>query len=308
MPSHLTLAIPTEVEDERLGDDEIRVFYPLGHYHSPVPDTRELAAEPARSRVFPEAPHATPGIDWRGDAQVELWRKVITNQAPIEFADAPTGDPREYNTQQTTYPEIDAFVLQAMLRHLAPGRLIEIGSGFSSLVSAQVNRELLGNGMTITCIEPDPPDYIADGIPGISDLRVEQIQETPLELFEELGPNDVLFVDTSHVVKTGGDVPWIYNQIIPRLNPGVHVHIHDAFVPGEYPQKWVLDGWGWNEIYLIHSFLAFNRAFEIVFGVRWMALHHPELLKERFPHLKHEEAGGSLWIRRSMGEAGFEPA
>jgi hypothetical protein len=267
-------------------DEEMKVFYPLGHYHSPVPDTRELAREPFRSHVSPEAPHPTPGIDWRGEAQVDLWRNVIARQTPIDFASEPSGDPHEYHTQQTTYPELDAFVLHAMLRYLKPNRLIEIGSGFSSPVSARVNRELLGSRISMTCIDPDPPQYLVEGGPGISDLRTERIQETPLDLFDELGHNDVLFVDTSHVVKTGGDVPWIYNQILPRLNPGVVVHVHDAFVPGEYPPRWVLEGWAWNEIYLIQSFLAFNWAFEVVLGVRWMVLNHPEMLEETFPPIR----------------------
>ena len=81
---------------------------------------------------------------------------------------------------------------------------------------------------------------------------------------------DILFIDTSHTIKTGGDVPWIFHEILPRLAPGVLVHVHDIFLPREYPQLWVDDGWGWNEQYLVHSFLLFNNAFDIVFGARWM--------------------------------------
>ena len=84
---------------------------------------------------------------------------------------------------------------------------------------------------------------------------------------------DVLFVDTAHTVKTGGDVVWIFQEIIPRLAPGVFVHIHDMFMPGEYPEPWVMEGWGWNETYLVRSFLSFNSEFEIVWGQQYM-LHH----------------------------------
>jgi hypothetical protein len=110
----------------------------------------------------------------------------------------------------------------------------------------------------------------------------------------------VLFIDTAHTVKTGGDVTWIYGQIVPRLNPGVVVHMHDAFLPGDYPVEWVLDGWGWNEAYLIQSFLAFNWAFEVVLGVRWMILNQPGVFEETFPTLTPMQArnGASLWIRR----------
>ena len=120
--------------------------------------------------------------------------------------------------------------------------------------------------MRFSCIEPYPRGFLQVRVPGISDVRVEQVQDTPLEVFEKLGRGDVLFVDTAHTIKTGGDLAWIYGEILPRLRPGVLVHIHDAFIPGDYPQPWVLEGWGWNEIYLIKGFLAFNSAFEVLFG------------------------------------------
>lgn len=164
------------------------------------------------------------------------------------------------------FPALDAWVLEAMLRYLRPSRLIEVGCGFSSIVTARVNRELLGGRIDITCIDPYPSEDLTRGIEGVRELRPERIQDTPLELFKELTRDDVLFVDTSHTVKTGGDVPWIFEEVVPRLNPGVVVHIHDIFLPNDYPPEWVLDGWAWNEAYLVRAFLAFNRAFEVVFS------------------------------------------
>jgi predicted O-methyltransferase YrrM len=193
-------------------------------------------------------------------------------------------------------------VLEAFLRYLLPRRLIEVGSGFSTLVSARVNRELLDGSMHVTCIEPYPRGFLVDGVPGISELRVEKVQETPLAVFEELGENDVLFIDTSHVAKTGSDVVWLYQEVVPRLRPGVVVHIHDVFAPGEYPQAWVLDGWGWNELYVVRAFLAFNRAFRIELGAQYMLKRHRDVVLEAFPGMAEERyahpGGGSLWIRR----------
>jgi hypothetical protein len=101
-------------------------------------------------------------------------------------------------------------------------------------------------------------------------------------------------------VKTGGDVVWIYSEIIPRLRPGVVVHIHDAFLPGDYPEPWVREGWGWNEVYLISGFLTFNSAFEVLFGAQWMLHHASDAIEQAFPGFaRHRERGGaSLWIRR----------
>lgn len=297
-------AAPTAAPDVHEGQDadEVRIFYPLGHYYSPVPDTRRLASEPYRSRVWPKEPYETPATDWRGEEQLELCKDIFARQTPLKFASEPTGDPAEYFTSNIVYPPLDASVLQAMLRHLRPRRMIEVGCGYSSLVTAQVNRDFLDGQMRFTCIDPYPPDFLAPGVPGISDLRTEEIQATPLELFEELEENDVVFIDTSHTVKTGGDVPWIYHQIFPRLKRGVLVHVHDMFLPGEYPSSWVLEGWGWNEIYLMQSFLDFNSAFEVAFSVHWMLQNHPEALREAFPDLSEREtklySSASLWIRR----------
>ncbi len=118
-------------------------------------------------------------------------------------------------------------------------------------------------------------------------------------MFEELSAGDVVFIDTAHVVKTGGDVVWIFQEIIPRLAPGVLVHVHDVFLPGEYPEQWVMEGWGWNEIYLVRAFLAFNQAFEVVWGQQFMLQRHPEELFEAFPDLRrYTPSGAALWIRR----------
>jgi predicted O-methyltransferase YrrM len=282
-------------------EPEVACRFPLGHYYSPLPDSRELAAEPRRSQVWPERPRATPGIDWRAEEQRRLALEVFAEQERLQLAHSETADPTEYWAMNDQYPALDAWVLEGFLRHLRPARMIEIGSGFSSLVTARVNRELLGGSMRFTCIEPYPRDFLSTGVPGVSDLRVEAVQDTPLEVFEQLDAGDVLFVDTAHTVKTGGDVPWIFGEIVPRLRPGVVVHVHDAFIPGEYPQPWVLEGWGWNEIYLLKAFLAFNSAFEVLFGVQWMLQNEPVAIDRAFPGFGayRERQGGALWIRRS---------
>jgi predicted O-methyltransferase YrrM len=287
------------VEREQDESDEVKVWARPGHFYSPIPDTRRLADPRFREHIWPAEPHPMPGVDWHDSAQLELCRE-FTRQQPLSFPDEPTDDPTEYARSTPIYPALDAWVLQAFLRRLEPKRVIEVGAGNSSLVTARVNREFFDGQIQFTSIDPFPKPFLKQGIPGMSALRVEEVQETPPELFEELRAGDLLFIDTSHAVKTGGDVPWIYNQILPRLNSGVVVHIHDVYLPGDYPERWVAQGRAWNEIYLIQSFLAFNSAFEILLGVRWMVQHHWEALVEAFPELTvHDgERGCSLWIRR----------
>jgi SAM-dependent methyltransferase len=274
------------------------VRFPAGHYYSPMYDARELSDR--RERIWPIAPRDTPDIDWREKAQLELCERVFAAQEPLTLRRHVSVDPTEYWADNDQYPALDAWVLAALIRHVRPARMIEVGSGFSSLVTARVNREERANELRFTCIEPYPRQFLRDGVPGITDLRVEPIQDTPLELFAELGENDILFIDTSHTVKTGGDVPWIFHEIVPRLAQGVLVHVHDIFLPGDYPEQWVMDGWGWNEVYLVRSFLSYNQAFDVVWGTQYMLQRHPDALLRAFPGQSEypDRGGAALWLRR----------
>ncbi len=271
--------------------------FPIGHYYSPMYDTRELDAQ--RERLWPSGPpRETVGIDWCEQGQLELC-SVFGRLDKFDFADHPSADPTEYYASNDQYPPLDAWVLAGILEHFATGRMIEIGCGFSTLIGARTNRERLAMNMRLTCIEPHPREFLLAGVPGVSDLRVEKIQETPVDLFAELTAGDVLFIDTSHTVKTGGDVNWIFFELIPRVAPGVLVHIHDVFIPGEYPEPWVMAGWGWNESYLVRAFLSFNEQFEILWGAQYMLHRHLDTVKAAFPGLnKYVPSGGSLWIQR----------
>jgi predicted O-methyltransferase YrrM len=272
-----------------------------GHYYSPMYDARELVAR--RERVWPQTPRPTPDIDWHEDAQVELCNEVFTAQQSLGFSHDEPADPSEYWALNSQYPPLDAWVLAGLLRHLRPAAMIEVGCGYSSLVTARINREDFGGSLKFTCIEPYPRPFLLDGVAGITDLRVEAVQETPLELFEALGDGDIVFIDTSHTVKTGGDVTWIFHEIIPRLAPGVYVHVHDVFLPGDYPEPWVMEGWGWNESYLVRSFLSYNSAFEVIWGSQYMTQRHPDCLHRAFPELGQytDRGGAALWIRRKRG-------
>lgn len=271
------------------------MLFPIGHFYSPMYDLREIEA--SRARIWPEVPRETLDIDWREHEQLALCNQVFAAQEPLLLrTDAPR-DPTEYWCGNDQFPPLDAWVLAAMLRHLHPKRMIEVGSGFSSLVTARINREEFGESMIFTCIEPYPRDFLRD-VGGISILRSEFIQETPLNAFEDLGDKDVLFIDTSHTIKTGGDVTWIFHEIIPRLKKGVVVHVHDFFLPEEYPETWVREGRGWNESYLVRSFLSYNNSFCIVWASRFMLLYHLSDVTNAFRLSRKVHPAGSLWFQR----------
>jgi hypothetical protein len=276
------------------------VRFPVGHYYSTMYDARELVVEPVRSRIWPAAPHDQPGIDWNAAGQLTLMTDVLARQERIALrAD---GDPEdgEYYASNPQFPPLDAWMLEGILRHLRPQRMIEVGCGFSSLIAAAVNREHLDGTMAFTCIEPYPRGFLERGVDGITELVVAKVEDVPLARFDALDSGDVLFIDSSHTVRTGGDVVWLFGRVLPRLRSGVHVHIHDVFLPGDYPEPWVREGWGWNENYLVEAFLQFNSAFEVVLGAQW-ALHHARAaIDAAFPGFARYAAGGggSLWLRR----------
>jgi hypothetical protein len=276
------------------------ICWPLDHYYSPIPDNRALARDPDRARVWPPAPRATPGIDWRERDQVALLEE-LARQPTIEFPDEATGDPRDYHAGNEMFSRLDAWMLQGVLRRFRPRRMIEVGCGWSSLVTARVNREYLDGSLDFTCIEPFPQDFLKDGVDGISRLIQSRVEDLPIGPFLELRENDVLFIDSSHTVKTGGDVVYLFGEVLPRLADGVIVHIHDIFLPWDYPQEWVLTGRAWNEQYLVSAFLAFNSAYRVLLGIGWLSQFRPEVLRTALPGYpeKYQDGAGSLWIQRT---------
>ena len=129
------------------------------------------------------------------------------------------------------------------------------------------------------------------------------VQDVPVERFLELRDGDVLFVDTSHVIKTGGDVQYLYHEVLPRLADGVVVHVHDIFLPWDYPDEWVLVGRGWNEQYVLQSFLSFNDTFHILLGIAWMSHFHAAALAQAIPGIPRDHAGWRRFVLASARAA-----
>ena len=149
-------------------------------------------------------------------------------------------------------------------------------------------------------IDPYPNEVLKRGFPGLSRLIPEKVQDVPISEFMTLGDNDILFIDSSHVLKTGSDVHYEYLEVLPRLNRGVIVHVHDIFLPAEYPREWVLgEHRFWNEQYLLQAFLAFNESFEVLWAGSYMHLRYPEELETAFSSYRREETWPkSFWMRR----------
>jgi predicted O-methyltransferase YrrM len=271
--------------------------HPPGHYASPIPALNEIRAR--EDEIF-DRPETIPAIDVRSAAQLALVREF----APL-YADQPFGaearDGLRYHLKNQWFSYSDGLMLHCMLRWLAPKRLIEVGSGYSSAAILDTNDRFLDGRMACTFIEPNASrlhGLLRDG--DARDHRVieQPVQRVPLEVFDELDAGDVLFVDSSHVSKAGSDVNRLVFDVLPRLRPGVVVHFHDIAWPFEYPRQWIYGGRAFNEAYLLHAFLMFNPDFEIVLFNSYLAEFHRDEVAHSLP-LWAEEVGGSLWLRRT---------
>jgi predicted O-methyltransferase YrrM len=223
------------------------------------------------------------------------------------FPRTKTNIPYQYYTHNTSFSTINGEILYCMIRHFKPKKVLEIGSGNSTFVSAQalLKNKLEHNEGELVAIEPYPKQILKDGFPGLTRLIQRNLQDVPLSEFESLQENDILFIDSSHMLKLGSDVQYEYLEILPRLKKGVIVHIHDIFLPAEYPKKWIMDQhYFWNEQYLLQSFLAFNNSFEVLWACYYMHLNHSDKLaaisSSYADSLKKKNWTGpsSFWIRR----------
>jgi predicted O-methyltransferase YrrM len=286
---------------EALEDRPTQAHRP-GHYYSPVPDFNEVLA--ARAHSSPGQRASLPGIDLRIEEQLGLLQSLARYQ--VELPDEPNPDWR-YHSSNAFYAEADGAVLHAMLCHLRPERVVEIGSGFSSALMLDVAERELGGQTSFTFVDPNPGRLLSLLRPSDENrfrLLREQVQHVDPSVLDDLSVNDLLFIDSSHVTKAGSDVNWIYLELLPTLAPGVVVHVHDAFWPFDYPDAYLARRWAWNELYLLRAFLAFNSSFEIVLFPSYLEEFHRDELEAALPvALTHPLRwptlrGASIWIRR----------
>jgi len=264
------------------------------HFYYPIPDTRELSA------TLWEAPSGGSGVAFNQRAQIALLSSFSRfrseyDSVPMENQE----DPGEFHFSNPFFSGTDALVLYCMIRHFQPAAVVEVGCGFSSrMIRRAVRKNRRGR---VTCIDPFAAGGLSEWFPEAT-VRREPVQDFDLSVFEALGPGDIVFIDSSHVARIGSDVNYLFLEVIPRLQPGVIVHVHDIFLPMEMRKDWVLDEMRfWTEQYLLQAFLAFNRQFEVLIANSWLELRHPAALRETFPHSPWW-GGGSFWMRRRLAE------
>jgi predicted O-methyltransferase YrrM len=265
------------------------------HYYEPLPDFREVTADQTLRR------RESPAIAFDLEAQVELQARLGRSYGAEVSALADRGD---FTFRNGYFDGLDAALYYGLIRDLKPRRVIEIGSGFSTRIAAKALARNLDEGSPgeLICIEPFPePRLTAAQLP-ITLVR-ERVEQLPLDRFEYLQANDVLFIDSSHALKFGGDVYREFLEILPVLRPGVWVHVHDIFFPHDYPAEWMIEKrFGFNEQYLLEAFLAFNTAFKASCGLHWLWSEHRDALKASWPPAVTSAMGplgpASFWMKR----------
>lgn len=274
----------------------VGIFPIRNHYYEPLFDSTALTRPLEEDRVL-------PGLDLNIGQQLDLLEKLSYGAELLAFPMDRQSETGFYYDNHVFGPG-DAEFLYNMIRYAKPKRIIEIGSGQSTLMARNAiaaNRtEAVEYSCRHVCIEPYEAAWL-------SELNVELIR-TPVEqidlaVFGELEKNDILFIDSSHMIRPQGDVLFEYLQILPILKSGVYVHIHDIRTPKDYQDGWLSrEVRFWNEQYLVEAFLSFNDQYHIIAALNFLKHHYPRELSSSCPvfgqRADHWEPG-SLWIRRS---------
>lgn len=244
-------------------------------------------------------------VDLCLEDQIELLKELKEHYdaIPYNFSGDQNSELR-YSPVESQYRFSDAIFLFSIINHYKPKKIIEIGSGHSSALMLDTNELFFENTIHLTFIEPFPENRLLKILKPNDRLtsRVikSKVQEVDLKLFEELGENDILFVDSSHVCKLGSDLNHIIFNILPILKPGVLIHFHDVYFPFELPKKWISERkWFWNENYMLRAFLMNNNNYKVKLFNSLLHFKCKSWLEENMPIcLIGCEETGSIWIKK----------
>lgn len=262
------------------------------HFYSSVPSLAEIEA--SFEYLGDGRPYGDSAVfDAAGmKAFLERLQPFAEEFAPPRDGDG--DDPKGFFWNNSAFSYSDAMAYWSMLRLVRPAVVLEVGSGFSTLI-AKAALERNGSGRLV-CVEPFPKPWLSRlGV----ELIARPVQELTLPFFERLlTPGSVFFIDSTHTVKSGSDCLHLYLRILPKLRQHLYVHAHDIFLPAGYPKSWLVDlDLHWTEQYLLLALLEGNPHFRVLFGSNYHNLCNPGLL-QRFMGGKAAPGGGSLWFER----------
>ncbi len=251
-----------------------------------------------------DQPRVLPGIRWNLEEQLALLKNFRYQEEllAIPFSKKDAADLHFFYDNPSFCPA-DAEFMYNIIRHFKPRRVIEIGCGYSTMLALQAEKknklENSDHACSHICVEPYEMPWLEK-----LDLRVvrSKVEDLPLSTFEQLEAGDILFIDSSHIIRPQGDVLFEFLEILPILKPGVLIHVHDVFSPRDYLKEWVInEHCQWNEQYLLEAFLSFNSQFRIIGAVNLLKKDHGQALEEKCPVTAGRKADepGSFWIVRN---------
>jgi hypothetical protein len=270
---------------------KIGVFPVRDHYYEPLFDAGKL-------RRPLEEERALPGIDWNEAEQLALLAGFTHAQELSDVPDRAEG--MVFHWDNASFCSGDAEYLYQLIRARKPARVIEVGGGYSTLLIekalARNRAEQPGTQFRHLCIEPYEMPWLERS--GVEILR-QRVEEAPKPLFQELRAGDLLFIDSSHVIRPQGDVLYEILELLPTLAPGVIVHFHDIFSPRDYLRQWLeKEVRFWNEQYLLEAFLSSNRDWKVIGALNFLRHRHYAALEAKCLRLTPDREPGSFYIQK----------
>jgi len=266
----------------------------LDHYYEPLFNPNHLRYSLRKDRIL-------NGINFNIKEQLEILNQFNYNEELEKFPQNKSKK-TEFYYQNNSFGACEAQYLYNIVRFFKPKKIIEIGSGYSTLMAenaicANKNEELNYNCQHI-CIEPYSFSWLEN-----LNVRVirKRVEEVDVEIFKKLDKHDILFIDSSHIIRPQGDVLFEYLEILPILKSGVLVHIHDIFTPKDYLNEWILDEIKlWNEQYLLEAFLTLNKEFKIIASLNHLKHNYFPEISRACPALitRPDAEPCSFWIVR----------
>ncbi len=273
--------------------NKVGMFPIVDHYYEPLFNPRHL------SRPLDED-RSLPGIDFNDAGQLALLARFQFQEELLRMPLKPTQG-LDYHFHNGSYESGDSEFLYNVIRTYRPHHIIEIGCGWSTrMIQAALVKNQGEHGVSCKhiCVEPYEMPWL-EKLP--VEVKRSRVEDLPLEFFSVLEPGDILFIDSSHVIRPQGDVVYEYLQLLPTLKPGVIVHIHDIFTPKDYPREWVVEDVKiWTEQYLLEAFLSNNQAFRVIGALNYLHHHHRNALAHTCPIIAQEpdREPGAFWIEK----------
>ncbi|HTY63513.1 MAG TPA: class I SAM-dependent methyltransferase [Acidobacteriota bacterium] len=270
----------------------VGVFPIRRHYYEPQFDYRELKMPLCRERTL-------PGIDWNVAEQIRMLDAFSFAHELAELPQKKAGA-LDYDLQNVFFGSGDAEYWYQLIRLMKPQRIFEVGSGNSTLIAMKAIRknreENPGYVCKHLCIEPYERPWLEDS--GAPVIR-RKVEDLGVEFFSELQEKDVLFIDSSHVIRPQGDVLFEYLELLPILKQGVIVHFHDIFSPRDYPESFLVnDVRFWNEQYLLEATLSQNDNWKVIGALNYLHHNYHEKLKSVAPFVAPEREPSSFYIQK----------